>query len=88
MAQEIITLEQAITTSLENNIELRRAKNNALIAKSNKFQALMNYFPTLNAGINYDYFLGTFWDTNAARQVSATTKTRPLQNPVVSGINY
>ncbi|MDA0194384.1 MAG: TolC family protein [Bacteroidetes bacterium] len=73
--QEIITLDQAISVSLENNIELKKTRNNALVAKSNKFQALMNYLPTLNAGINYDYFLGTFFDNNAARQVTATTNS-------------
>ncbi len=39
--QEIITLDQAISVSLENNIKLKRARNDALIAKSNKFQALI-----------------------------------------------
>ena len=74
-AQEIITLDQAISVALENNIGLKRAQNNALIAKANKFQALMNYLPTLNAVANYDFFLGTFFDQNAARQISATTNS-------------
>ena len=74
-AQEIITLEQAIDVALENNIGLKRAKNNALIAKANKFQALMNYLPSVTAAANYDYFFGTFFDTNAARQISATTNS-------------
>ena len=39
--QEIITLDQAISVSLENNIKLKRARNDALIAKYNKFQALI-----------------------------------------------
>ncbi len=74
-AQEIITLEQAIDVALENNIGLKRAKNNALIAKANKFQALMNYLPSLTAAANYDFFFGTFFDTNAARQISAITNS-------------
>lgn len=74
-AQEVITLDRAIEIALENNIQLKRAKNNALIAKANKFQALMNYLPSVAAAVNYDFFFGTFFDTNAAKQISATTNS-------------
>jgi outer membrane protein len=60
---------------MENNIALQQVKNNALIADSNHFQALMNFLPSLNARTNYSYNFGTFFDTNAAKQVSATTNS-------------
>lgn len=77
----VLTLDDCITTALERNIQLKQAKNNLLIAESNRFQAIMNFFPSVSAGINYDYFFGNFFDTNAARQVSETTSS---SNPNLS----
>ncbi len=76
-AQEtrILTMDECIDIALKNNLNLQRSRNSALIASANKKQALLNYLPTLNASINYDFFTGTFFDTNAARQVSETTNS-------------
>ncbi len=77
----VLTLDDCINHALENNIALKRAKNGELIAKANHFQAIMNYFPSLNASTNYDFFFGNFFDQNAARQVSETTNSsRPRLN--------
>jgi outer membrane protein len=82
-AQEprVLTLEECLEFATQNNIALKRAKNNELIADVNKLQAILNFLPTLNAGINYDYYFGTFFDTNAARQVTETTNS---SNPNLS----
>ena len=77
----VLTLDDCIKTGLERNIRLKQARNNEIIAESNRFQSIMNFFPTLSAGINYDYFFGNFFDTNAARQVSETTNS---SNPNLS----
>lgn len=74
-AQNVLTLDQCIQKAMSNNIGLARAQNNALIAKSNKFQAYMAFLPSLEARMNYDFFTGNFFDTNAGRQFSATTRT-------------
>lgn len=71
----VLTLDDCIQTALDRNIQLKRAQNNQLVSEANKFQAIMNFLPSLNANINYDYFFGTFFDQNAARQVSATTNS-------------
>lgn len=76
-----LSLDDCINVALEHNIDLKRARNNELIAKANRFQSIMNFFPSLSAGINYDYFFGNFFDQNAARQVSATTNS---SNPNLS----
>ena len=76
-----LTLDECISIAMEKNIDLKRARNNALIAKANRFQAIMNFFPSLTAGINYDFFFGNFFDQNAARQVSETTNS---SNPNLS----
>lgn len=70
-----LTLDDCINTALERNITLKQTRNNEIIAESNRYQSIMNFFPTLSAGINYDYFFGNFFDTNAARQVSETTNS-------------
>ena len=82
-AQEtrILSLDECIAIGLERNIDLKRTKNSELIAKANRFQSIMNYFPSVTTAINYDYFFGNFFDQNAARQVSATTNS---SNPNVS----
>jgi outer membrane protein len=80
-AVTVLKLDDCIKHALENNIALKRAKNGELIAKANRFQAIMNYFPSVSAGINYDFFFGNFFDTNAARQVSETTNS---SNPNLS----
>lgn len=72
---KVLTLDECISTALQNNIQIKRAKNNELIARSNDFQSLMEMLPNINANINYDYFFGTTFDQSAARQVSATTST-------------
>ncbi|MBV6646743.1 MAG: TolC family protein, partial [Cyclobacteriaceae bacterium] len=70
-----LTLDDCIQEALQNNIAIKTAKNNELIARSNQFQSLMNFLPSVTANINYDFFFGTTFDVNAARQVSATTNS-------------
>lgn len=78
---EVLTLDDCIQTALDRNIALKRSKNEELIARARQFQSLMNYLPSLSISANYDFFFGTFFDTNAARQISATTNS---SNPNVS----
>lgn len=77
----VLTLDDCIQTALDRNISLKRAKNDELSAQANRLQSIMNFFPTLSAGTNYDFFFGNFFDPNAARQVSATSKS---SNPNLS----
>ncbi len=79
--KNVLTLDNCIDMALERNISLKQARNNEIIAESNRFQSVMNFFPSVTAGINYDFFFGNFFDTNAARQVSATTNS---SNPNIS----
>ncbi len=71
----ILTLDDCVEMAMNNNIGLMKAKNGEVIAESNRMQAIFNFFPSVTAGINYDFFFGNFFDTNAARQVSATTSS-------------
>ena len=76
-----LTLDECIAMAMEKNIDLKQTRNGEFIARANRFQAMMNFLPTVNAGINYDYFFGNFFDQTAARQVSETTNS---SNPFVS----
>ncbi|MEL7146588.1 MAG: TolC family protein, partial [Bacteroidota bacterium] len=80
-AQEVLTLEKCLQIALDNNLQIKRAENNYLIAKSNKIGAIGAFLPSLEANIGYDYFVGTNFDQNAARQVTATTNS---SNPNLS----
>lgn len=63
-AQEVITLERAIEIALENNIDLKRAQNNVVIAKNNERQSKYEFLPSLNATANYQW-RGGFSGLNA-----------------------
>ena len=76
-----LTLDQCIKTALENNIQLKQAKNNELIAKSNSVQSLMQMLPSVNADINYDFSSGNTFDQNTGQVVNTTTSR---SNPNIS----
>ena len=69
----VLTLDDCIRIALENNIDVKRAQNNAIGAKANKIQALANYLPDLSAGLGYDLYNGYTFDQTAQRGVTATT---------------
>ncbi|MFY0688796.1 MAG: TolC family protein [Cyclobacteriaceae bacterium] len=73
--QVVLTLDDCINTALDKNLALKRAQNDALIAKAVQLQSIMSHLPNLNASVDYDWFIGTTFDQNAARQVSATTSS-------------
>ncbi len=73
--QVVLTLDECIETALNNNLSIKQARNNELIARSNQIQSFMGHLPSINAQANYDFFFGTTFDVNAARQVTATTRS-------------
>ncbi len=79
-AQEVLTLDDALRITLDNNIDIKRSKNNALIAQSDKAVALVNYLPSVNARWNYNMLFGTFWDNIAAKQVTEQYSSNPNVN--------
>ncbi len=72
---KMLSMEECIDMALTNNIDLKRAKNNSLIAAANKKQAILNFLPTLQGRINYDFYTGTFFDSNVGTQVQETTNS-------------
>lgn len=73
--KKILTLDECMMIAMENNIQLKRSKNNAQIASANYFQSMMEYLPNVDARANYDWYNGTFFDNTAARQVTEVTNS-------------
>lgn len=70
----IFTLDDCIRIAMENNIQLKRAENNALIAKSNQVQAIMNFLPSVSASADYNYFDGTNFDNSSGQFYTGSFK--------------
>ncbi|UXP34016.1 TolC family protein [Reichenbachiella agarivorans] len=74
-SKQVLTLDQCMKIAMQNNIELKRVKNNALIANANYFQRMMEFLPSIDLYANYDLYNGTFFDNTAARQVTSVTNS-------------
>ena len=72
-AQRLLTLEECINIALENNIDIKRAKNNAISAKAGYDQSKMNFLPNLSAGASHSWNEGLFFDQTAQGLVNNTT---------------
>ncbi len=71
---QVLTLDDCINLALENGLEIERARNNELIARSTKLQSLMQFLPSVNAGINWNMSLGNQFDQNTLQVVNITTQ--------------
>ena len=74
LEKKILTLDECLSIAMDNNVQLKRARNNALIAKSNQFQALMNFLPNLSGSANYNYFDGTNFDNSSGQFFTGSFK--------------
>lgn len=74
LAQKVLTLEECIAIALENNLDLKLAENDVLMARSNESQSAVNFLPSLYAGINYDLVHGASFD-QANGRISSTRKS-------------
>ncbi|MBO3698548.1 TolC family protein [Roseivirga sp. E12] len=71
--QRTLTLEECINIALDNNISIKRARNNALIAKSTFTQSKFNFLPSLNAGASHNWAEGLSFDQTSGGLVNTTT---------------
>lgn len=72
-AQSILSLEECINIALENNLDIKRARNNALSAKAGYTQSKMQFLPSLSAGASHSWNEGLQFDQTAGGLVNATT---------------
>lgn len=72
-AQEVLTLEECIKIALENNLDIKRARNNAIAAKANLTQSKFNFLPSLSAGASHNWNEGLQFDNTSGSLVNTTT---------------
>lgn len=81
-SQEVLTLEEAIEIALENNFEIKIAKNNAKINETNNNLANAGLLPTISANLNNNNSqLNT-------KQTQADGSVRELNNAKNFSLNY
>ncbi|WP_420385719.1 TolC family protein [Roseivirga sp.] len=72
-AQQVLTLEECIDIALQNNLDIKRAKNNAEIARANFTQSKFNFLPSLSASASHNWFEGLSFDQTSGGLVNTTT---------------
>ncbi|RYF87599.1 MAG: TolC family protein, partial [Chitinophagaceae bacterium] len=73
-AQQLLTLEEAIATTLQNNYDIQLSKNDSMVAALDyKFRNAV-FFPSVNA------LVGTTWNANNQRQTLADGSKREQNN--------
>lgn len=71
-AQRALTLEECIDIALENNINIKTARNNAISARAGYTQSKFNFLPTLSAGASHSWSEGLQFDQTVGNLVNAT----------------
>lgn len=66
-----LTLEECLEMALNNDINLKRSRNNLQLAKSNKTQSTLNFLPNLNAAGSYSIYQGANFDSNSGKFVTS-----------------
>jgi outer membrane protein TolC len=83
-AQQVLTLDEAIATALQNNYDIRIARNDSAIAALDYEYRNAVFLPRINAG------LGTVWTNNNQKQefASGDERSGPVQtNNINAAIN-
>lgn len=65
--KRILTIDECIGIAMENNIRLKRVKNNAQVAKATDFQTIMNFLPSVTGFGNYSLNNGTSFDNSSGQ---------------------
>ena len=76
----MLTLDECIKIAMDNNIDLKRARNNSLIAKSNRFQALMNFLPNVSGQIDFTQINRSTFDAVSEQLVTNFRTSDPSIN--------
>jgi len=72
-AQTMLTLEECINIALENNLDIKRARNNAISRKVGYTQSKMQFLPSLNASASHNWNEGLQFDQTSGNLVNTTT---------------
>ena len=80
-APRILDLETCIKIALDKNLDIKRARNDALIASSNHRQSKFEFYPNVNATIDYGLQNGLQIDPTTG---TAGTENTQLSNPRIN----
>lgn len=69
-AQEVITIQQAVERTLQNNLQIKQAKLNESLSEENLRQAKYDVLPTLNGNGNYSLNFGRSIDPSTNQFIS------------------
>ena len=79
MAQQKITVQEAVDRALQNNLQIKQTEFQMSIAEQDVLQARMNFYPTLNAGGNWGQSWGLSFDQTAGRLVTQSVNSAGLR---------
>ncbi len=71
--QKVLTLEECINIALDNNINIKTARNNAVSARAGYSQSKFNFLPALSAGASHNWNEGLQFDNTSGSLVNTTT---------------
>jgi len=69
-AQEVITIQQAVERTLQNNLQIKQSKLNESLSEENLRQAKYDVLPTLNGNGNYSLNFGRSIDPSTNQFIS------------------
>jgi outer membrane protein len=72
-AQRTLTLEECINIALDNNIDIKTARNTAISTKAGYTQSQYQFLPALGAGATHSWNEGLSFDQTSGNLVNTTT---------------
>jgi len=76
-----LDLETCIKIALDKNLDIKRARNDALIANSNYEQSKYEFYPDLNANLNYGFSNGLLSQNATGNAINASANS---SNPSIT----
>lgn len=74
-AQEVITLQAALDSTIKNNLQIRQADFQSALTGQDVFQSRMNLLPSINGGVSGRITGGSFFDEKTGTLGNTTNKS-------------
>ncbi|WP_339695557.1 TolC family protein [uncultured Roseivirga sp.] len=72
-AQRVLTLDECIQIALDNNLDIKRARNEAISARAGYTRSKFDFLPDLSAGASHRWSEGLSFDQTSGTRVNTTT---------------
>ena len=73
LGQRVLTLDECIQIAVDNNLNIKRARNEAMIANMTYRQSKFNFLPSLSASASHRWSEGLQFDQTSGGLVNTTT---------------